>query len=186
MTMNNLIDKQRELMEKVPHELRPGALIRMGTGLKLMDTLLRYMNSTGHKPWRPKPLPSVVQKNLLITLGENYSTLKYIHQKDYGAEMDFSNIHKYARQVVSAYGIIEETIEYVNTLSPNDLPMDRAHQLEELTDILFFYLEQIILSEFSWEEVEQEYVRKHAVNLERYRKAAEGDFSWDKRDKGGL
>jgi len=91
--------------------------------------------------------------------------------------------------VVSALGIIEETMEYLNSIGfkswrPNPLP--RQNQLEKLTDILFFYLELVIMSEFSWPEVVQEYHRKWEVNMDRYKRAREGDFSWDKRIEGGL
>lgn len=87
-------------------------------------------------------------------------------------------------RVMAGLGLIEETLEYLNAIGfktwrPNPLP--REDQLEELTDILFFYLEQVILSGFSWEEVEQEYHRKHAINLQRYEDAKEGNYEWDKR-----
>jgi hypothetical protein len=88
--------------------------------------------------------------------------------------------------VVAGFGIIEETLEYLNSIGfkswrPN--PLTRAEQLEEITDILFFYLELMILGEFSWEEIEQEYHRKWNVNMERYRRAKAGDYQWDERGK---
>lgn len=92
--------------------------------------------------------------------------------------------------VVAGYGIIEETLEYLNSIGfktwrPNPLPEEK--QLEEIADVLFFYLELIILSGFPWEKIEAEYHRKWEVNMERYRKAKEGDFSWDDRgQKEGL
>ena len=91
--------------------------------------------------------------------------------------------------VVAALGVIEETLEYLNAIGfkswrPNPLP--RNKQLEEATDILFFYLEIIVLGGFSWPEIEEEYVRKWEENMERYRKAMKGDFSWDHRSEGGL
>lgn len=91
--------------------------------------------------------------------------------------------------VVAACGVIEETMEFLNAIGfkswrPNPLP--KENQLEELTDILFFYLELIILSGFSWDEVRAEYDRKHAINLDRYVRAKAGDYTWDKREQGGL
>jgi len=91
--------------------------------------------------------------------------------------------------VVAGCGIIEETMEFLNAIgfkSWRPSPLPREAQLEELTDILFFYLELIILSGFSLEQIEQEYKRKHSVNLDRYRRLREGDTSWDKRNEGGL
>jgi len=117
--INKLLEMQKQLMEKVPHDVTPLTSRRMVSGLGIIEETLEYLNSTGHKPWRPNPLP-------------------------------------------------------------------RKAQLEEITDILFFYLEMVILSTFDWAEIEEEYVRKHAVNLERYRKAKEGDYSWDERAQGGL
>ena len=92
--------------------------------------------------------------------------------------------------VVAGFGVIEEVLEYLNTIgfkSWRPLPLTEEEQLEELTDILFFYLEMIILSGFTPDQVERQYHIKHGVNLERYRKAKEGDYGWDKRsEKEGL
>ena len=119
MSLNRLLEMQKQLMEKVPHGVTPSTARRMVAGLGVIEETLEYLNSTGHKPWRPNPLP-------------------------------------------------------------------RPAQLEEITDILFFYLELIILGGFTWQEIEEEYVRKHAENLERYRRAKEGDFGWNHREKGEL
>jgi len=119
MGLEKLLEMQKQLMEKVPHAVSDLTARRMVSGLGIIEETLEYLNSTGHKPWRPNPLP-------------------------------------------------------------------REAQLEEITDILFFYLEQVILGGFTWQEIEEEYVRKHAVNLERYRRAKEGDFGWNDRGKGEL
>lgn len=180
--MNKLIGMQEQLMEEVPHDVSAGAFVKMGAGIKIIDTLLRYLNSTGHKPWRPIPLTPVIQQGLLAAMTDKVDVLGYIHSTNAGADKDFSNLSHYSRQLISSYGIIEETLEYLDSLVGHT----RAERLEELTDILFFYLEQVILSEFDWAEVEEEYVRKHAVNLKRYEDAKKGDYSWDKREEGGL
>ena len=83
-----------------------------------------------------------------------------------------------------AFGLIEETMEYINSIGrkpwrPTVLPKEK--QLEELSDILHFYLEIIIRSGFTWQEVVEAYPKKHAENLERYLKASKGDLSWDDR-----
>ena len=119
-SIGKLLGMQKQLMEKVPHKVSDLTARRMVSGLGIIEETLEYLNSTGHKPWRPNPL-------------------------------------------------------------------GRKDQLEEITDILFFYLELVILGGFSWAEIEEEYIRKHAENLERYRKANEGDYGWDKRgEKEGL
>lgn len=181
--IEDLINKQQELMLKVPHTVRPDSLVKMEAGVKIVDALLRYLNSTGHKPWRPNALPAVMQQKSLRELKDGVSVLACIHSTNAGADKYFSNKEHYARQLISAYGVIEETIEYVNSLTDDN---DRAHQLEELTDVLFFYLESMVLGEFTWAEIEEEYARKWKVNMERYRRAEQGDYRWDERGKGVL
>ncbi len=63
MAIEDLITKQLQLMDKVPHTVRPDSLVKMEAGVRILDTLLRYLNSTGHKPWRPTPLSPIVQMN---------------------------------------------------------------------------------------------------------------------------
>lgn len=181
--IEDLIHKQEELMSKVPHTVRPDALVKMEAGVRIIDTLLRFLNSTGHKPWRPVPLSPMVQEKLLGDLKVRVGTLSYIHRTAAGADEDFSGQEHYARQLISAFGVIEEIIEYMNSLSGAG---DRAHRLEELTDVLFFFMEQMLLGEFTWAEMESEYSRKWEVNMERYRRAEQGDYSWDERKEGGL
>ena len=183
MAIEDLILKQQELMLRVPHTVRPDSFVKMVAGTKIVDVLLRYLNSTGHKPWRPTPLSAIVQEGLLKELKGNVETLSYIHSTNTGADKDFSSQDHFTRQLISAYGVIEETIEYVNSLSDGS---DSAHKLEEITDVLFFFMEQMILGGFTWQEIEVEYKRKWAVNIKRYEDAKKGDYSWDKRDKGNL
>jgi len=181
--IEDLISKQEELMQRVPHTVRPDSLVKMESGVEIIDTLLRFLNSTGHKPWRPIPLSPIVQDGLLKELKIKVDTLAYIHHTTAGAEKNFDNVEHYSRQLISAYGVIEETLEYVNSLSDGS---DRTHQLEELTDGLFFYLEQVILGGFSLKEVEEEYSRKWTVNIKRYEYGAKGNWDWDKRKGGRL
>ena len=169
-------------MAKVPHDVSSSSLVKMEVGAKVIDTLLRFLNSCGTKPWRPRPLSPIVQQGLRKELLDKVSLLSYVHSTNFGADKDFSNIAHYARQLVSVFGIIEESIEYLNTIGKKT----RQESLEEITDILFFYLELVLLGGFSLEEIEDQYVRKHAVNLERYRRAKEGDYGWDDRGKGEL
>ena len=178
---DDVIEKQKLLMEKVPHEVRPESAVKMAAGLKVIDALLRYLNSTGHKPWRPNPLPKEDQDRVITELWQRVQVLTNIHH--------FPDDHEYPdiietlkRQVISSYGIIEETIEYINSVGTGS----RGEQLEELTDILFFYAEQVILSGFTPEQIEAEYHRKWDVNMERYRRAKEGDYGWDKRGEDKL
>jgi len=175
--MERLVEKQKQLMEFVPHDVRPDALVKMVGGIKILDTLLRFLNSTGHKPWRPIPLSSAVQQALLAELRESVSTLAHIQRTNLGADKDLSGQEHYSRQVVSTFGVVEEAIEHVNSLTKGT----RADLLEEVTDILFFWLEQLILRGFTWDDVVAEYYRKWDKNMERYRRAKEGDYKWDDR-----
>lgn len=176
--MEDLVLKQKELMEKVPHDVKQGALLKMVSGLRVIDSMLKYLNSTGHKPWRPIPLSEEEQKNLLTSFRENTEVFNLLHNMPFAQKDDISKLGVQSRQMISAYGIIEESVEYMNSIMDNDPP---AHKIEELTDILFFYLEQIILSGFSWGDICEEYYRKHAVNLKRYEDGKKNDYSWDKR-----
>jgi len=88
--------------------------------------------------------------------------------------------------VVAGIGLMEEVLEYLNAIGfkswrPNPLP--KEDQLEELTDQLFFFLEEVILSGFTWEDVVAQYHKKHTENLARYEKAKQGNFDWDLRGK---
>jgi len=179
--MEQLIAKQMELMERVPHELRPGVVPPMVQGVNIIKELLLYLTSMGHKPWRPNPLPVETQQIRLHNFLHAARLIK--HHK--GAELPVEVVNAgFKRKLVSTYGIIEEATEYLDAcVDPTKNEKDR---LEELTDILFFYLEQLIQSGFTWEQVKAEYYRKHAINLKRYEDGARGDYSWDKRKEGAL
>ena len=95
---------------------------------------------------------------------------------------------KMAHQITCGLGLMEETLEYLNSIGRKPwrpIPLPLEDQLEELVDILHFFLEMIIRSGFSWDEMVEAYRKKHTENLERYRKGKEGDYSWDKRGKDG-
>ena len=93
-------------------------------------------------------------------------------------------------RVVAGMGLIEEVLEYLGSIGfkswrPDPLPEE--DQLEELSDMLFYYLELIIFSGFTFEQLLAEYDRKWLVNISRYKKAKAGDYSWDDRgEKDGL
>ncbi len=180
--INKLLEMQKQLMEKVPHELRQDVYSSVMCVKDMMEKLLLYLASLGHKPWRPNPLPLKVQQLRLEALMHSFNMLLITRYKGFKPSLDGEEYEKWSRKLISAFGVIEEVLEYL------DCPEDKedAHRLEELTDPLFFYLELVILSGFSWEQIQEQYIRKHAENLERYRKAKEGDYSWDKRMGGGL
>ena len=95
---------------------------------------------------------------------------------------------KVVRQITAGLGIIEETLEYLNAIGRKPWrpePLASPFQLEEITDILFYYLELILQSGFTWEQIVEEYRRKHKINLERYERGAKGDYSWDTRATKG-
>ena len=89
-----------------------------------------------------------------------------------------------AHKITCGLGIIEETIEYLNSIGRKTWrpePLLPSFQLEELADILHFYLELVLRSGFSWEQVVEVYRQKHRENLQRYEKGTRGDFSWNHR-----
>ena len=93
-----------------------------------------------------------------------------------------------AHQITCGLGVIEETLEYLNSIGrkpwrPNPLPLDK--QLEELADLLHFFLELILRSGFTWEQLTEAYTKKHAINLKRYEDGKEGDYTWDDRGEKG-
>lgn len=176
--MKKLLQKQRELMDQVPHNVRPIIHAKMIVGINLISEVMQYLNSCGHKPWRPNPLSkSVQQKHLaeITRLVKQFYTLDDI--PDHGLDLPPET---FSRQVVSGLGVIEEAIEYLVSIQEEK---EKPEQLEELADILFFHLELVILGGFTWAEIEREYYRKHKVNLDRYRRAKSGDYQWDLRGK---
>lgn len=175
--LTKMLSMQQDLMDRVPHDLRPDSQVLMAAGVRVIETLLLFLNSTGHKPWRPDPLPIDVQETHLRDLADKVGTLAFAHKTHIGVGEDFSDQAHFSRQLVSTFGVIEESIEYINAIAEGT----EADRREELVDVFFFYLEQILLSGFSWEQLQEEYVRKHAVNLKRYEDAEKGDYSWDKR-----
>ena len=183
-----LLEMQRQLMEKVPHGLRREVYSDVMCVKDIMEKSLLFLNSLGHKPWRPNPLPADTQQHRLDALSHSLDVLLMTHNRKFMPSLEGEDYEVWTRKLISAFGVIEESLEYLESLEypENSENKSRAEQLEEITDVLFFYLEQVILSGFSWKQVEEQYVRKHAENLERYRKAKEGDYSWDKRSEGGL
>lgn len=180
--MPKLSKMQQELMERVPHGVRLDVYPKMIVAVRLIDALLQYLGSLGHKPWRPEPLDEDIQERLFKEVLEAANTLGY--SSEYAAHwIDSKGLFTFeTRNMIAALGVIEETVEYLHALSGSN----RAFQKEELTDILFFYLELKVMSGFSWAEVEEEYIRKWKVNIERYRRGSEGDYDWDKRREGSL
>jgi len=158
--IEDLLKKQRELMEQVPHGLRKDVFMKMSISKQITEDILEFLNSCGHKPWRPVPLSEITQRSKLSAIHNHYLSLKYAFDNNLEAEEAPEEL---GRQLISAFGVIEETIEYLNTIGKKP----RKEKLEEITDILFFYLELVLLGGFSWAEIEEEYIRKHAVNLER-------------------
>ena len=93
-------------------------------------------------------------------------------------------------QMTAGLGIMEEAHEYLNAIGRKPWrprALSEEARLEELADIFFYYLELVLLSGFTWEQVVERYKSKHVENLERYEKGSKGDFSWDDRaGKGEL
>lgn len=177
MAIENLIHKQEELMAAVPHTLRPEVVPSMSMAIIVVEKLMLYLTSLGHKPWRPNPLSTEEQMHRLEDFLTASRGMKHVRDAQHPLLTDLAQ-----RRMISAFGIIEESAEYLDSVASKN----EGDQLEELSDMLFFWMEQLIMSGFTWEQIEKEYARKWAVNMERYRKGKENDFSWDKRHEGKL
>ncbi len=178
--ITKLIELQKELMEKVPHTVRLEVYPSM-IGIKdMMVKSLLYLTSLGHKPWRPDPLSPNTQINRLNSLQYSVNRLQEMRHGVINLPDDHEKYDTWTRKLISGLGIIEETLEHLSGVADED----EENQLEEITDILFFYLEQVIMSGFTWEQIEAQYIKKHAINLKRYADAEKGDYSWDKRGEG--
>lgn len=194
--MDQLVSKQRELMTAVPHPLRDDAFERMDTAKDLIRNLLLYLNSTGHKPWRPKPLSREEQLQHLLSVMDKVDKLGKLHMRHKEPSPDSSDAIG-RRLLVSTFGAIEEAVEFYDSWfesvldeaavdgpgKDQALKDDRHNMLEELTDELFFFLERMILVGFTWDEIIKEYHRKWKVNIERYDRGKKGDYGWDNRGK---
>ncbi len=180
--ITKLLEMQKQLMEKVPHAVRLEVYPKVLLATEVIKNVLLYLGSCGHKPWRPEPLAQEVRmkywedvvKTAKLLGSSSEAITKYLDKKGIGL-ID-------SRQLISALGITEEAMEYLDSLRSGHINL----QLEEITDPLFFYLEMVIQSGFSWKQIQEQYVRKHAENLKRYEDAKEGDYSWDKRSEGKL
>jgi len=173
-----LLGMQKKLMEEVPHEVRPDVWPKMTAARSIIESLLLYLTACGHKPWRPQPLTEEERDKRLTNLVTKVSILITMHHDSFQIEVD----EGLSRKVISAFGIIEESLEYINAVVQDD----ELNKLEELTDQLFFYLEQVAMSGFTLQQIEAEYKRKWQVNMKRYENAKKGDYSWDERNKGEL
>jgi hypothetical protein len=194
--VDEILRKQKELMDAVPHPLREDAHVRMLRAKKVIELLLIYLNSTGHKPWRPNPLPRDEQTKNIIMVTFALKDLEEMHL-NYTEPSKVVNDTISSRILVSTFGGIEEILEFYDSWRERsqvagwsqgatnaDLDKEnRAHMLEELTDELFYYLERMILVNFTWAEVINEYYRKWEVNMKRYADAKKGDYTWDDRGK---
>jgi len=128
-----------------------------------------------------EPGVQVVDRLVAVdAMDEIFEMQREIMKKVPGGDMPEAMAHK----VTCGLGIIEETLEYLNSIGrkpwrPQPLMPDQ--QLEELCDILHFFLELILRSGFTWEQLVDRYKEKHRENLQRYEKGAKGDYSWDTR-----
>ena len=100
----------------------------------------------------------------LDTMEELFSMQAQIMEKVPGGDIP----EQMAHQITCGLGIIEETMEYLNSIGrkpwrPQPLPLDQ--QLEELSDVLHFFLELILRSGFTWEQLVERYKLKHQENL---------------------
>jgi phosphoribosyl-ATP pyrophosphohydrolase len=199
--IDELLLKQQQLMEAVPHPIRKDAETLMLISKNIIDRLLAYLNSIGHKPWRPNPLSSSIQNDRLHEFKCYYNNLSVIlGMLPIGSTERVDTVQ--SRRLVSMLGIIEEAIELNNATTAFDIQNNisstctgedpdvvaklREHVIEEQADILFYFLELMILNNISAQELIDMYHKKHAINLKRYADGKKNDYSWDKRSQGQL
>ena len=199
--LDEMYAKQKELMARVPHGIRKEVYPSVQITLDIIEDALLYLNSLGHKPWRPNPLNPVEQLERLDNLARSVGRLKHEAMLMVNGQATKVSIHddhydKICRNMISVLGMIEESVEYMNSV--RDLMLAEsapqsdiytaalAHKREEGVDIEFFWLEAMIQGGFSPEEIYGEYMKKWAINIKRYEDAAKGDFKWDKRAEGKL
>jgi len=175
MELNDMFADQKELIRQVPHEVRIDAALQMEKGIRIIESLLLYLNSIGRKPWRPSQLPYETQYAFLSQLQNSVTDLRNFHlqgKKD-KEPRDTENI----RMLTAAYGSIEETIETLNGFYKD------TNTLEEITDQLFYWMEQAIITGFTPDQIQTAYKAKHEINIKRYTSLKSGDTSWDDRDE---
>ena len=171
--------KQQELMDRVPHDLNPYQEKNMVHAMSFLSKFYEYLNSTGHKPWRPKPLPLHQRVAMRDGADSAYTVFKLDSLSPTTALTA-----EQQRIMVSCHGMIEESIEFFETfMDPNKTEADKV---EEYTDILFFFTEAGITAGITPEQLMAEYSRKWDVNIGRYEALEKGDTSWDKRGEKGL
>jgi len=182
--MEDIIKKQKLLMDSVPHPLTPENASISYNMVDVIEKLILYANSLGRKPWRPEPLSEEKQKEYKDEV--KFSFFNMLVQAKQGEKLQSSEEEN--RMMVSALGIIEETIEcFRECVVGHPNKPNRPKTLEEYVDILFFWAELGIENQFSWQEIKREYDRKWAVNMKRYADSKKGDNSWDDRkDKNTL
>lgn len=196
--LENMMEKQKELMARVPHTVRKEVYPTMVMTFNIIEDLFLYMNSLGHKPWRPTPLSITEQdkrfKNFLCSVAR----LREIHEGTGTQEVniDQQRYEKMTRNMISLLGIIEESVEYHNSsnefmalngyVESNANAAKATHKKEEGVDMLFFWLEAMIQAGYTPKELYEAYCRKWNINIKRYESLEKGDTSWDKRSEGNL
>lgn len=172
LSFDDLISMQQTLIDAVPHAVREDCLSKMVITKTTISSLMLYINSCGRKPWRASPLSDDKQDEYFRNI---QSCINNLHSAKLATEESSIQVDTPTiRRFTSCLGIIEETLEFIDN-------KDSDNELEELADILFFYLEAVIGSKFTVQQILDRYVTKHAENMARYASLAKGDTSWDLR-----
>jgi hypothetical protein len=170
MDIGKMLDSQRHLISVVPHAVNVDSYKKMRLAKDIIENLFMYLNSTGRKPWRPAPLPKQQQQMLFETFTSSVSDL--VTANNYSLDPINDIDTPTVRKLTAAFGIIEETIEFLNA---------KSNGLEEFTDIFFFYMEEMIMANFTAKQLETMYNKKLVINLKRYEDLKAGDTAWDDR-----
>lgn len=191
--IEELLSMQRSLMEKIPHghEIKPEHSQLVLDAMSAITSILKLLNSVGFKSWRPNALSVKQQEKLRHQAAIDFTSFMVEHRNVMLHPEDVEPAHiESPGLMVADIGELEECTEFFNAIQAftgtdpydEELSTDLTlHAREELVDKFFFFLEQVLMFPLTPEELSQEYKRKHAINLSRYEKGKEGDFSWDKR-----
>jgi phosphoribosyl-ATP pyrophosphohydrolase len=184
--MNQILDKQKQLEEKAPHKVTSTSYRLMKKSITEIQALLVFINSTGRKPWRPNPLPfkEIAEKERQLLMAQD-DLLEFWEEsvRDKGTSIYASHEDRKTHLMILTLGIIEEALEFYQDASA-ETP-DQAKVLEEITDILFFYMVGMLQTGLTWEDIIKRYHLKWEENMGRYQKLEVGDTSWDKRSEKG-
>jgi phosphoribosyl-ATP pyrophosphohydrolase len=186
MDIEMMMTMQQKLMDTVPHKVRLDAYSRELIAISVINELIRFINASGRKPWRPAPLDNQKQNEILLRAQFYMNNLTSFHNASFIPSDQYED-SLLVRLTTATVSSIEEDLEFredcSQLLNQHGEAVDKAEQrLEEIADKFFFIMEQMILTDIKPEDVQRKYVEKWQINMNRYAALEKGDTSWDDRN----